>query len=134
MIGSVEEFVSLRASGDAGDFRRIKQEEAPLGVWYDIVENHPDMRFWVAFNRTIPAEVMRILACDPDWRVRDKVASRKDTPGDILELLSGDLHEAVLSSVAGNSGTPVAALRDLSRHPWSQIREKSLRQLRSRHE
>ncbi|MFI9547842.1 hypothetical protein ACIHAR_28615 [Streptomyces sp. NPDC052016] len=92
------------------------------------------MRFWVAFNRTIPVEVIRILSADSDWRVRDKVASRKDTPGDILEVLSRDTHEAVLSSVAGNPRTPVAALRVLSRHPWNQIREKSLRQLQNRSE
>lgn len=132
LIESVEEFVRLRASGDAADYQRIKREEAPLEVWLAIVRDYPDMRFWVAFNRTLPPEVLRVLAGDSDWRVRDKVASRRDTPSDILELLSGDAHEAVLSSVAGNPGTSSRALELLSQHPWSQIQEKSSRQLRVR--
>jgi hypothetical protein len=134
VIESAEEFVGLRASGDAADYQRIKQDEAPLEVWLAIVRNYPDMRFWVAFNRTLPVEVLRILAGDSDWRVRDKVASRRDAPGDILELLSSDGHEAVLSSVAGNPGTPAEALEILSRHSWDQIQEKSSRQLRARQE
>ncbi|WP_431681832.1 hypothetical protein [Kitasatospora sp. KL5] len=134
MIESAEEFVRLRASGEAADFQRIKQEEASLEVWLAIVRDRPDMRFWVAFNRTLPVEVLEVLAGDGDWRVRDKVASKRDTPAGVLEVLSGDQHEAVLSTVAGNPGTPTRALEALSRHSWDQIREKALKQLRDRRE
>ncbi|MFF4649201.1 hypothetical protein [Streptomyces sp. NPDC001380] len=132
MIESAEEFVRLRMSGDSADYQRLKQEEAPLDVWLDIVNNYPGMRFWVTFNRTVPDEALRFLVRDDDWRVRGKIAGRKGVPEDILDLLSRDEHDAVVSSVAGNPGTPINALLGLSRHHWGQVREKASRQLEER--
>lgn len=103
-----------------------------MEVWRAIVERLPDMRFWVSFNRTLPTEIIRILADDADWRVRDQIAGRRDTPLDILETLSRDDHDAVLSTVADNPRTPTRALETLSGHSWSQIREKAERQLQGR--
>lgn len=130
MIESAEEFVRLRESGDGGDYQRLKRDEAPVEVWREIIAEHPDMRFWVAFNRTVPAEVLRELAQDADWRVRDKVAGRRDTPPDVLGTLALDEHEAVASSVAGNPNTPDAALRALAEHPWDEVSDKARRRLR----
>ncbi|GGM12352.1 hypothetical protein GCM10010129_65510 [Streptomyces fumigatiscleroticus] len=132
MIESAAEFVRLRLSGDSADFRRIKQEDAPLDVWLDIVDNHPEMRFWVTFNRSVPDEVLRLLVRDDDWRVRANIAGRKKAPEDVLDTLSRDDHDAVVSSVAGNPVTPTDALTRLSRHPWEQVREKALEQLQER--
>jgi hypothetical protein len=132
MIESAEEFVRLRMSGDSADFRRIKQEDAPLDVWLDLVRDHPDMRFWVTFNRHVPPEVLRLLVDDDDWRVRANIASRKGVPQDILDTLSRDDHDAVLSSTASNPGTSTDALTRLSRHPWEDVRERAREQLEER--
>ncbi|GAA1081904.1 hypothetical protein HDA36_002456 [Nocardiopsis composta] len=66
MIESADEYVRLRESNDGAAWQRIKREEAPLQVWLDIVRNHPDMRFWVTFNRTVPVQVLREISGDPD--------------------------------------------------------------------
>ncbi|MFF4834317.1 hypothetical protein [Streptomyces sp. NPDC001315] len=132
MIESAEEFVRLRMSGDSADFLRIKQEDAPLDVWLDLVRDHPDMRFWVTFNRHVPPEVLRLLVDDEDWRVRANIAGRKGVPQDILETLSRDDHDAVVSSTASNPGTSTAALTRLSRHPWEDVRKRAREQLEER--
>jgi hypothetical protein len=129
MISSVEEFIALVESDDPADRRRSAWEEAPSTVWLSLIELHPDMRFWIAHNRTVPGEILGLLVRDPDWRVRDRVASRNSTPSGILELLANDEHEAVASTVAGHPNTPIPALRGLAGHPWSQVREKAARQL-----
>ncbi|MFF7160707.1 hypothetical protein ACFZBP_04805 [Streptomyces sp. NPDC008086] len=129
MIESAEEFIRLRESGDGGDYQRLKKEEAPAEVWRELVAHHPDMRFWVAFNRTVPADVLRQLAKDADWRVRDKVAGRRDTPPDVLGELARDAHDAVVSSVAGNPSTPDDALRVLAAHPWDQVSDTARKRL-----
>lgn len=131
MIESAAEFIRLRESGDGGDYQRLKRDEAPVEVWREIVADHPDMRFWVAFNRTVPPEVLRQLAQDTDWRVRDKVAGRRDTPADVLGALAQDEHDAVASSVAGNPSTPQTALRALAEHHWDQVRDKAQQRLTS---
>ncbi|MFH9549569.1 hypothetical protein ACIBAH_11790 [Streptomyces sp. NPDC051445] len=132
MIESAEEFVRLRTSGDSADLRRTKQEDAPLDVWLDLVQNHPDMRFWVTFNRHVPPEVLRLLVRDDDWRVRANIAGRKGAPQDVLDALSRDDHDAVVSSTASNPGTPTDALTRLSRHSWQDVRERALEQLEER--
>ncbi|MFC1420894.1 hypothetical protein [Streptacidiphilus cavernicola] len=128
MIESADEFVQLRLSGGNADYQRIKQEEAPLAVWLEIARDHPDMRFWMAFNRALPEEVIRLLGEDEDWRVRAKIASRRD----ILEYLSGDDHDAVVSSVASNPGTPNDALVRLASHHWGQVRDRASKQIEER--
>lgn len=131
MIESAEEFIRLRESASSADYQRLKRDEAPTDVWRAIISEYPDMRFWVAFNRTVPAEVLQQLAQDADWRVRDKVASRPDAPVDVLAGLAQDEHDAVASSVAGNPRTPRAALRALVDHPWDQVRDRARRRLES---
>ncbi|WP_328427488.1 hypothetical protein [Streptomyces sp. NBC_00443] len=85
----------------------------------------------VAFNRTVPPEVLQQLAQDTDWRVRDKVAGRRDTPADVLGALAQDEHDAVASSVAGNPSAPDTALRALTEHHWDQVRDKAQQRLMS---
>lgn len=132
MIETVDEFVHLVNSEEAVERRRAAWEEASLEVWRGVIEQRPDMRFWVAHNRTVPAEVLRVLIDDSDWRVRDRIANRNSCPGDILALLADDEHEAVASTVAGHLNTPDSALRKLTSHAWSQVREKAIDQLERR--
>lgn len=131
MIGTADEFVRLVTSDDPADRRRAAWEDADGAVWESLLGDQ-EMRFWVAHNRTIPAEIMRVLAADEDWRVRDRIATKNACPGEILELLSTDTHDAVASTVAGHPNTPDAALRRLAVHPWEQVREKALHRLAAR--
>ncbi|MDP9416788.1 MAG: hypothetical protein M3P48_02925 [Actinomycetota bacterium] len=73
MIESAEEFVRLRNSWMPEEYRRAAAEEAPLEVWAQIIERHPDMRFWVAQNKTVPLAILEVLRHDPDKRVQSMV-------------------------------------------------------------
>jgi hypothetical protein len=134
MIETVAEFMRLVESDDSVERNRSASEDAPTSVWIELVNNYPSMRFWVANNRTVPIEVLQMLARDVNWRVRNRVASKASCPEDILALLSSDDHDSVVASVAGHPHTPSDALRRLSTHEWKQVREKAIRQLAERDE
>ncbi|MER5468533.1 hypothetical protein [Streptomyces sp. NPDC002685] len=79
-ITSAEEFIRLRKSENPAEYNRSAWATLPLPVWWDLVRNHPDMRFWAAHNRTVPSEILAELIKDPDWRVRDRVAGKGYCP------------------------------------------------------
>lgn len=70
MIKTSAEFILLRNSDIPEEYNRTGIEEAPLTVWMDLIENHHDMKVWVARNRTIPKEIIHILSEDSDPIVR----------------------------------------------------------------
>ena len=76
MIASAEEFVELRRSERQEEYLRAAWESAPREVWLEVIQRFPDMRFWVAQNKTMPVEVLAVLARDPDPRVRSIVAMK----------------------------------------------------------
>ncbi len=92
VIDSAEEFVRLRTSEDPDDYRRAAHEAASDDTWRDVIERFPDMRFWVAQNKTVPLSILETLRHDPDqrvrWMVRSKGTWRRAHPGDYK--LSGD--------------------------------------------
>jgi len=65
-ITSADEFVRLRTSESPEDYRRAASEDAPLDVWYAVIADHPEMRFWVAQNKTVPTAVLELLSEDAD--------------------------------------------------------------------
>ncbi|MGH3738668.1 MAG: hypothetical protein ACRDT6_24145 [Micromonosporaceae bacterium] len=77
MIDSAEEFVRLRTSEYPAEYNRAAQDEAAESTWRDVIERFPDMRFWVAQNKTVPLSVLEMLRHDPDERVRDMVTSKR---------------------------------------------------------
>lgn len=77
MIDSAEEFVRLRSSDDPAEYRRAAHEEASVQTWLDVVDRFPDMRFWVAQNKTVPLEILERLRHDPDDRVRSMVLLKR---------------------------------------------------------
>ena len=77
VIDSAEEFVRLRSSENPAEYNRAALEEASEGTWRDVIERFPEMRFWVAQNKTVPLEVLEILRHDPDERVRRMVRSKR---------------------------------------------------------
>lgn len=73
MIETPEEFVRLRTSDDPDEYRRAAHEEAATATWLDVIERYPDMRVWVAQNKTVPLEVLEVLRHDADEWVRSMV-------------------------------------------------------------
>jgi hypothetical protein len=59
------------------EYRRAAHEEASLEVWREVIRDQPDMRFWVAQNKTVPLEIPEELRWDPDERVRWMVRSKR---------------------------------------------------------
>jgi hypothetical protein len=76
MIESAEEFVRLRTSEDPPEYRRAAHEEAPESVWFEVIDQFPDMRFWVAQNKTVPLAVLELLRHDTDPKVRSMVRAK----------------------------------------------------------
>ncbi|WP_327716814.1 hypothetical protein OG381_16230 [Streptomyces sp. NBC_00490] len=123
MIRSAEEFIALRYSDDLDEQRRAGLESASLEVWTEIVERYPDARFWVAHNKTVPLEILRALASDPDFAVRSMVAMKRKLTPDILEGMAADSHEPVRLQVARHRRTPRSVLERLLADDWSEVRK-----------
>ena len=68
-----QEFLDLRTSEDPGNYYRAAHEDVPAEVWNELIEAYPESRFWVANNKTVPLEILRILASDQDAKVRTMV-------------------------------------------------------------
>jgi hypothetical protein len=113
MIHSAEEFVNLRSQND----ERATHDEAPEAVWLEIIRLYPELREWVVHNRTVPLSILRILAADPDPRVRIAVAMKRKCSPDILELLARDTDETVRARVAWNRQTPAHILQSMKQDP-----------------
>jgi hypothetical protein len=73
VIESAEEFVRLRTSEEPDKYHRAAHEEATVETWLQVIERYPEMRFWVANNKTVPLEVLEVLRQDADARVRSMV-------------------------------------------------------------
>lgn len=121
-ITSPEEFVRLRTSEDPQEYERASWAEMPLETWLELIRRYPDMRFWAAHNKTVPAVILMALAEDPDWRVRHRVASKRKASAALLERLAGDENESVRMVVAGHRNTPDHVLARLVDDPWEKIR------------
>ena len=103
MLSSAEQFRSLRESDDPDEYRRAAQDEAPIEVWLDVIARMPDMRFWVAQNKTVPVEVLEHLANDTDPRVRDMVARKRKLPETLQIKLASDTEPSVRAALAYNA-------------------------------
>jgi hypothetical protein len=123
VIGSAEEFVQLRSSSEPAEYHRAAHEEAPLEVWLQVINEYPDFRRWVAHNKTIPLEVLDLLAGDEDAMVRYTVASKRKVSDRILRGLAADLDESVRLRVASHPKTSAATLRLLEHDPWDEVRK-----------
>ena len=121
MIASAEEFIRLRYSDDPSEYRRAAEEPAVLDVWHELVERHPAARVWVARNKTVPIEVLAVLAGDPDSEVRSAVAMKRKLTPELLENLASDPDESVRLQVAQHRNTLKGTLARLARDDWEQV-------------
>ena len=103
MIESAEQFRALRESEIVEEYRRAAHDEARIDVWLDVIARMPDMRFWVAQNKTVPVVVLERLADDADERVRSMVARKRKIPETLQLKLAVDNDSEVRSALARNA-------------------------------
>jgi hypothetical protein len=114
MIKNSAEFISLRSSEIPDEYNRAATEEAPLDVWMDIIENYPDMKVWVARNRSIPKEIIDVLSRDINPIVRDAISSKYPLDFDIYLLLSKDPDNGIRARLTYNKKIPTSILKEIA--------------------
>ena len=128
-IASAEEFVRLRASEIPEEYLSAAWGEASDEIWLEVIDKHPDYARWVAHNKSISLEVIRVLAAHPDDAVRSLIAAKRKSPTDVLWLLTKDPVESVRASVAYNAKTPKEILEFLLDDAWENIRKRAQQRL-----
>ena len=111
MIDSAEEFIRLRKSELQEEYNRAAHDEAPMTVWLELVQKHPEMKVWVVHNKTVPLEILEALSLDEDPKVRSSVARKRKASHEIMERLARDTDESVRHGVACNKKTPPTILK-----------------------
>jgi len=129
LIASAAEFVSLRLSTRPEEYLRAAEDAAPLQVWQDVIANYPQMRQWVAHNKTVPLQVLVILAHDPDVEVRLFVAMKNKLSSELYTLLSEDHDDGVRARIAHNKNTPRTVLQKLAKDPSRLVAESAAQKL-----
>jgi TusA-related sulfurtransferase len=125
LINSAEEFIRLRLSDNQDEYLRAAWDEAPIGVWLEIIDNYPDMRFWVAQNKMVPSEILEILADDPSDRVRSMVASKNKLSERIQLKMASDSDSSVRMRLAWNKKATHSILTILAEDKDEDIRQKA---------
>jgi hypothetical protein len=130
MISSAEEFIRLRTSDDPAEYRRAASDEASEKVWMDIINNYPDMKAWVAENKTVPLSILYILSNDSNSDVRFVVASKRKLDRALIEKLARDDNESVRQRIAYNKKTPAEVLKQLATDPESMVSDVAKERLK----
>lgn len=131
MIANPEEFVMLRRSKHQVDYLRSATDCATSEVWLEVIRKFPDMRIWVAHNKTIPIEILSLLARDPNPEVRAAVAMKNKLSYGLMELLAKDVDDSVRERVTYNEKTPSQILEQLAGDPCDRVRTQSRARLAS---
>lgn len=123
MIESADEFRRLRTSDDPAEYGRAAHEEAPVAVWREVIARYPDLRSWVAHNKTVPGEILAELAGDSDPEVGLPVASKRSLAPALQLQLAGDADEGVRRLIVYNARAARAALGRLADDRWAAVAE-----------
>lgn len=121
MISTAEEFKRLRESDDPAEYARAATEEAPIEVWNDVLIRYPEMASWVAHNKTVPAEILTVLACHESAHVRSFVAAKRSLPKELMLQLARDQDDAVRMSLVRNKRVSESALHVLADDRWQEV-------------
>ena len=133
MILSAEEFVRLRESEDPSEYIRSGVDTAELSVWLDIIYKYPEMRVWVARNRTVPPEVIRLLAKDNDPLVSGSISRKYPLEDDLYHDLSRDIDEGIRAGLTYNKKIPIDILKYMSENDSSEfVKEVALEKYNQR--
>lgn len=123
MIKTAEEFVRLRLSDLMEEYSRSADDSAPEEVWLEVIHKYPEMRKWVAHNKTVSQKILKLLAVDLDSNVRSMVATRRKAGEEILRKLAFDPDESVRLDVAANPKVTKEILLELLNDEWEEIVE-----------
>lgn len=127
MIHSAEQFIALRSSAERTDYQLAATEQATFQTWADVIARFPEMRTWVAQNKTVPLEILRILAKDADRVVRGSVADKRKLDRELFESLSRDPDETVRQRIAYNKKTPADIIERLTSDESPLVSDAALR-------
>jgi hypothetical protein len=106
MILDAAEFVQLRRSDSSAEQARATNEGAEDQVWRDVIASHPDLKIWVARNKTVSLPILRTLATDPDPKVRREVAGKRKLDQPLFVALAADPDEGVRFAILNNGKCP----------------------------
>ncbi len=129
MINSAEEFVRLRFSPIPEEYALAASGKASNEVWLEVIERYPEYAQWVAHNKSIPLDIIRVLALHPDDNVRLHIAAKRKSPADVLWVLARDKNDSVRNRVVHHPKTPKEILEFLLHDPWGDVRELAQRRL-----
>lgn len=132
MIASAEEFARLRKSDDPSEYGRAANEEAAEHVWFEVIAEFPDLRQWVAHNKTVPISVLEYLSNDDDPQVRSSVADKRKLTPVLFERLARDPDASVRCRVANNKRCSAEALALLVADEELFVREPAQKQIEER--
>ena len=130
MIDTAQEFLDLRCSRKQEDYLRAASDYAPSHVWLEIITNHPEMRSWVAQNKTVPVEILDSLSMDANPAVRIAVAMKNKLPLRLFDVLADDEESAVRERLAFNKNTPVEVLQRLVKDTSEPVAHQARERLR----
>ena len=131
MIESAQEFRRLRISVVQEDYLRAANEDAPIKVWNEVIVSMPDMREWVAHNKTVPIEILEILSRDDSVEVRTVVAMKRKLPEFIQLDLATDADASVRFCLANNSKCTKRVLEILAMDKEKFIAEKAQKRMQT---
>lgn len=103
MITSADEFIGLRTSSKQEEQEVATHDSAELSVWTDIINRYPKFKPWVVHNKTVPLEILEILAEDADPDVRAAVAKKRKINDKIVSLLAIDGSKQVRHALISNT-------------------------------
>jgi hypothetical protein len=132
VISTAEEFVRLRESEIEAEYQRAAHEPAPVAVWLEVIAKYPTMRSWVALNKTVPLEILEVLAKDSDADVRFTVALKRKLSPELFELLARDPSESVRERIACNAKAPLHVLEKLAKDEVAFVAEAAEKKVRER--
>ena len=121
MIESAEEFVRLRTSENIAEYSRAVKVEASIEVWNEVIEHYPDMSFWVAQNKTVPYEILELLADHIEDRVRSMVAMKNKLKESLLLKLASDSSDSVRANIARHKNVTLKVLNLLTGDAWAEV-------------
>lgn len=93
----------------------------------DLIENHHDMKVWVARNKSIPKEIINILSRDINPIVRDAISSKYPLDFDIYLLLSKDPDDGIRVRLTYNKKLPTSILKEMADNDPSEFVRKEAR-------
>jgi hypothetical protein len=132
MITSPEEFARLRLSELPEEQSRAGSEEASIEVWLGVLEEFPDLRQWVAQNKTVPIDILARLSTDPSTQVRCTVAGKRKLTHELRSHLARDIDASVRARVAYNAKCEIDVLQMLVSDQEAFVREAALSNLSKR--